>query len=131
MVNIDNPVVKLCIEGTQAEYHGKIDKARALYQRAWDITQDDYEACIAAHYVARHQEEPHERLRWNRIALDRANTVGDDRTREFYPSLYINMGHSYEMLGELETAKRYYDQAAELGIEHQSEKKDALLDGEK
>lgn len=121
MINIDNPVIRLCIEGTQAEYRKQIGKARVIYQRAWELAQDDYEACIAAHYVARCQEEPKERLKWNQIALERANMSGDDRVREFYPSLYINMGHSYELLGELDKSKRYYDLAAELGIVHQGE----------
>jgi hypothetical protein len=28
---LDNPVIKLCIEGTQAEFQGQIGKARSLY----------------------------------------------------------------------------------------------------
>jgi tetratricopeptide (TPR) repeat protein len=118
-MNLDNPVIKLCIEGTQAEFQGQIEKARSLYQRAWEVVQDDYDACIAAHYVARHQENPKERLYWNQIALDKANVVTDNSVQEFYPSLFLNMGQSYELLGNLNEAKRYYDLAAELGVIHQ------------
>jgi tetratricopeptide (TPR) repeat protein len=118
-MNLDNPVIKLCIEGTQAEFQGQIEKARSLYQRAWEVIQDDYDACIAAHYVARHQENPKERLYWNQIALDKANVVTDNSVQEFYPSLFLNMGQSYELLGNLNEAKRYYDLAAELGVIHQ------------
>jgi tetratricopeptide (TPR) repeat protein len=118
-MNLDNPVIKLCIEGTQAEFQGQIEKARSLYQKAWEVVQDDYDACIAAHYVARHQENPKERLYWNQIALDKANVVTDNSVQEFYPSLFLNMGQSYELLGNLNEAKRYYDLAAELGVIHQ------------
>ena len=121
MMNPDNPVIKLCIEGTQAEFQGLIDKARSLYQQAWDAAQDDYEACIAAHYMARHQEDSRERLHWNQVALDKANAVADERVQAFYPSLYLNMGQSHELLGDRNEAKRYYDLAAELGVIHQME----------
>ena len=56
-VDTNNHVIKLCIEGTQAEFRGQIDLARGFYQQAWESAQDDYEACIAAHYVAQHQDE--------------------------------------------------------------------------
>lgn len=39
--------------------------------------------------------------------------VGDDRAREFFPSLYLNLGHSHEVLGDLANARRHYDLAAE------------------
>ncbi len=120
-MHLDNPVVKLCVEGTQAEFQGRIDEARSLYQQAWDAAQNDYEACIAAHYVARHQKHPAERLRWNQIALEKAKAVNDESVQEFYPSLFLNMGQSYELLGNLDEAKRYYDLAAELGVIHQAE----------
>ena len=53
-MDLNNLVVKLCAEGMQAEFAGKLDDARALFMQAWEQSQDDYEACIAAHYVARH-----------------------------------------------------------------------------
>ena len=118
---LNNPVIKLCIEGTQAEFRGEIEQARALYQRAWEVSQNDYEACIAAHYVARHQEAHEDRLHWNQVAMDKANAVADVRVREFYQSLFLNMGQSHELLGNLDEAKRYYDMAAELGVIHQTD----------
>lgn len=108
----NNPVVKLCVEGMQAEGAGRHDEARALFTRAWDTRTDDWEACMAAHYLARHQPTPEETLRWNQEALDRANAVTDDRVHGFYPSLYLNLGHSHEQLGNLAEARRFYDLAA-------------------
>jgi tetratricopeptide (TPR) repeat protein len=114
-MNLDNPVIKLCIEGTPAEFQGHMDKACALYQKAWESVQNDYEACIAAHYVARLQDDDKERLHWNQVALEKATAVADDQVKEFYPSLYLNMGQSYELLGNRDEAKRYYDLAARAG----------------
>lgn len=115
----NNPVIRLCIAGTQAEFAGRIEEARRLYDQAWQAARDDYEACVAAHYVARFQEPAEEKLRWNQEALRRAEAVGDERVREFYPSLYLNLGHSYELLGKMEEARSYYDLAAKLGVRHE------------
>ena len=118
-MDINNPVVKLCMEGTRAEFEKRINDARILYQQAWGASTNDYEACIAAHYVARFQESPQETLRWNQLALEHADKVKDERVKDFYPSLYVNLGHSHEVLGNQVEARKYYDLAASLGIIHE------------
>ena len=120
-MDLSNPVIQFCIEGTQAEFLGQIDKARSLYRQAWETAQDDFDACVAAHYMARHQDDLEKRLHWNQVALERADAVADERVREFYPSLWINMGQSYELLGNQDKARRYYDMAAELGVIHRGD----------
>lgn len=57
-IDPDNAVVKLCAQGMQAEGAGRRGDARALFEQAWEIAGDDYERCIAAHYLARHQDGP-------------------------------------------------------------------------
>lgn len=113
-----NPVIQLCIQGAFAEFERRTEDARALYQQAWNLHADDYEACIAAHYLARFQDSPEETLHWNKVALEHANAVNDGRVRDFYPSLYLNLGRSHEILGNQDKAQRYYDLAAELGAIH-------------
>ncbi|MFG2284739.1 hypothetical protein ACGFOU_01445 [Streptomyces sp. NPDC048595] len=106
------PVVRWCVEGMQAEAEGDAEAALGHFQRAWDIAADDYEACIAAHYLARHQALPEETLRWNQECLTRADRVGDERVRGFYPSLYVNMGLAYRQLGQPALAHTYFLRAA-------------------
>ena len=118
-MELNNPIVKLCIAGTQAEFDGSLDEACELYRQAWEQATDDYEACIAAHYMARCQKAPEEIFHWNLVALERARAVNDERVREFYPSLYLNMGRSHELLGDQAEAEKYYDLADELGVTHQ------------
>jgi tetratricopeptide (TPR) repeat protein len=117
-VDLDNPVIQLCIQGTQAEYAKRMEDAHGFYRQAWELAKDDYESCIAAHYMARFAETPEEGLGWNQKALDCASRVKDERVKEFYPSLYLNMGHAYERLGRADEAQHYYGLAAELGAEH-------------
>ncbi len=107
------------MEGTRAEFAHRLEDARACYQQAWNTRTDDYDACIAAHYVARFQDGPEETLRWNQIALEHAAAVKDGSVDEFYPSLYLNMGQSFEALGDKSNAEKYYGLAAELGVVHQ------------
>ena len=108
----ENLVVKLCVAGMRAECEGRLDEAAELFQQAWTARQDDLEACIAAHYVARHQSTPEATLRWNEEALARAEAVGGERVQGFYASLYLNLGHSHEKLGHTAEARRFYDLAA-------------------
>ena len=111
------PVVRLCVAGMRAEAEGRPGVARELFQQAWDGARDDYEACIAAHYLARHQNSAEETLRWNRECLGRADLVGDERVRGFYPSLYINLGNAHRELGQRAAAHRYFLRAAERAAE--------------
>ena len=118
-MDLNNPVIKLCIESTQAEFEGEIETARQLSMQAWELSKDDFDGCVAAHYVARYQEDAEQRLHWDMEALDRAKAVEDDRVKEFYPSLYLSLGHSYELLGNGSESERYYNLVAELGVVHQ------------
>ena len=113
MMDPNNPVVKLCAAGMQAEAESRFDEARALFEQAWTTSQDDYDRCVAAHFVARQQDNPQQILHWNLEALARAEAVADERVQPFYPSLYLNLGYSYETLGHLVEARRHYEQAAE------------------
>ena len=111
-MNTDNPIVKLCVPGMEAEAGGRSADALLLFMQAWEQRKDDYDACVAAHYVARHQKTPAQSLHWNQEALDRAHAVNDERVHGFYPSLYLNMGKAHEDLGDRKEAKRFYELAA-------------------
>lgn len=107
----NNPVVKLCAAGMEAEGAGRMADAATLFAQAWEAAQDDYEAGIAAHYVARHQPGAAQTLHWNQVALDRAKQVRDGRAVTFLPSLYLNLGNSYEIVGDLAAARACYTAA--------------------
>ena len=126
-MDIGNPVIQLCLEGTRAEFEHKKEEARAFYQQAWNIHTDDYEACIAAHYLARFQKTAEDTLQWNLTAVEHAIAVTDfflnngESVESFLPSLYLNLGHSYETLGNNAEAQKYYQLAATLGVIHQAD----------
>jgi hypothetical protein len=86
--------------------------AQRSFEAAWEASSNDYEACIAAHYVARHQRSAEAALHWNREALRRADLVADDRVRGLYASLYLNVGRCLELLGDSAEACRHFSLAA-------------------
>jgi len=104
----NNPVVKLCAVGIGEELAGRRDAAAKLYQDAWNSRTSDYEACIAAHYVARLQATPREALHWNSEALRFAQSANDSELLGFFPSLYLNLAKSHEDLKNLADARRFY-----------------------
>ena len=121
MFDLANPVIKLCLAGTQAQFEGRAEAASALFWQAWQAVTDDYEACVAAHYVAGCQATPEATLQWHQEALDRANQADPERVKSFYPSLYVNLGRAHEVLGHEAEARRYYALAADLGLVHEPE----------
>ncbi len=66
--DMDNPVMRLCADGMMAEGDGRPDDARASFEVAWAARRDDFDAAVAAHYVARHADD----LAWNLLALRHA-----------------------------------------------------------
>ena len=105
-----NPVVALCAEGMAAE--GTPAEAKRLFERAWAARQDDYDAAIAAHFLARHQPTPVETLRWNALAARHAEAVTDGRAAGFLASLYLNLAHAQANVGDMDAAAASVRRAA-------------------
>jgi hypothetical protein len=109
---------QLCIRGIEAEFVGDLVSARRLYHAAWTKSCDDYDRCIAAHYMGHlspHVEDAH---RWNSAALRYADLAAPSRTASLLPSLLVNLGRTYELKGDLCRAKDYYARALALGLPH-------------
>jgi len=94
-----NPVVALCAEGMARE--GSPADALRLFEQAWAIRRDDYDAAIAAHFVARHQPTPATTLHWNALAVRHAGAVSDGRAATLLPSLYLNLGDAQANVGDV------------------------------
>src|SRR3954466_884063 len=106
-----NPVVALCAQGMAME--GTPDAARLLFEQAWDARCDDYDAAIAAHFLARHQPTPEDTLRWNEVAARHAEQIEDGRAEALLPSLYLNLADALAKVGQrdaaLDAARRAQD----------------------
>jgi hypothetical protein len=93
-----NPVVALCAEGMARE--GTPAEALRLFESAWAMRRDDYDAAIAAHFIARHQPTPATALHWNALAVKHAEAVEDGRAAGLLASLYLNLGSAQADVGD-------------------------------
>ncbi|HET9745321.1 MAG TPA: NAD(+)--rifampin ADP-ribosyltransferase [Chitinophagaceae bacterium] len=109
--NPNNIVIKLCIEGMGMEDKGKPEEASKLFFQAWNEAASDFEKFTAAYYVARHQRNIHDRLKWLETALQSALKINDPSVAGAYPSLYSNIAKCYEEAGDPENAKKNHELA--------------------
>jgi rifampin ADP-ribosylating transferase len=107
-----NNVIKLCIQGMDAEDKGNPDGANRLFLQAWNEATNDFEKFTAAYYVARHQNNVRDKLRWLETSLQFALKINDVTVKAAFPSLYSNIAKCYEDLSDLDNAKANYELAA-------------------
>ncbi len=110
----NNQVIQLCAKGMQLEAEGKIGEAHMLFLQAWEVSENNFERFTSAHYVARNQDNYLDKLKWNLEALKFAVMIEDETIKAHYPSLYLNVAKSYEDINDLNSAKKYYQQALEF-----------------
>jgi len=109
--NPNNNIVKLCLQGMEMEEKSQAEEASKLFLRAWDEATNDFEKFIAAHYVARHQKNIADKLKWLETALQLGLIINNDAVRSAFPSLYLNIGKCYEELNDPDKAKKNYELA--------------------
>lgn len=93
------------------EEKGKPEEASRLFRQAWDEATDDFEKFTAAYYVARHQHNVHEKLRWLESALQFALKIDDHAVKSAFPALYSNIAKCYADLGDRHAAEKNYGRA--------------------
>ena len=106
-----NNVVKLCLQGMAMEDQGKADEASRLFLQAWKEATDDFEKFLAAYYVARHQENVNDKIKWLETSLQFALKINDVTVKSAFPSLYSNIAKCFEELNDPDNAKENYELA--------------------
>jgi len=104
--NPNNHVVKLCLQGMDMEGKGKPGEAGRLFLQAWNEATNDFEKYTAAYYVARHQKNVPDKLKWLETALQFALKINNDNVSGAFPSLYSGIAKCYEDLGDFDNAKK-------------------------
>jgi rifampin ADP-ribosylating transferase len=110
--NPSNNIIKLCLQGMDREGEGKFEEASRLFLHAWNEATNYFEKFIAAHYVARHQKNVSDKLKWLETALQFALKINNDTVKSAFPSLYLNIAKCCEDLNDLDNAKKNYELAA-------------------
>jgi rifampin ADP-ribosylating transferase len=109
--NPSNNVIRLCVQGMAMEDRGKPDEASKVFLQAWNEATNDFEKYIAAYYLARHQENIPDKLKWLETSLQFALKVNDESSLSALPNLYSNIAKCHEDLGDRDNAKKNFELA--------------------
>jgi hypothetical protein len=109
--NPNNHIVKLCLQGMELEGKGKSEEAGRIFLQAWNEAIDDFEKFLAAHYVARHQKDVADKLKWVETSLQLALKINSDYAKGVLSSLYLKKAQYCEESGDLDNAKKNYELA--------------------
>ena len=107
--NPNNKIIQLLLRGMGMEDSGKPEEASLLFLKAWSEATDDFERFIAAYYVARHQKNSSDKLKWFETSLQFALKLNDVAVKSAFPSLYLNIAKCYEELSDSDKAKENYE----------------------
>jgi len=95
---------------------GQAEAAAALFLKAWSEATNDFEKFIAAHFIARHQQDASDKLQWLQTALQHGLSVNNNNAvRSALPSLYTTMAQCYAALGDRDSEKKYRALSASAG----------------
>ena len=106
--NPHNPIVKLCIRAMGLEEQGKMEEASKLFHQAWSEATHDFEKFIAAYYIARHQDNITDKLKWLETDLKLALKINDPSVNGALPGLYASIAKCYDKLNDHDNAKHNY-----------------------
>lgn len=109
--NPENHINKLCAQGMLLEGEGKPAEAAALFHQAWNEATDTTERFTAAHYIARHQNNVKDKLKWDETALSLALEIKEEEIKAVLPSLYLNVAKCHEDLKDFAQALQNYQSA--------------------
>lgn len=105
----NNNVIKLCVQGMDMEGKGKPEEASSIFLQAWNEATNDFEKFTAAYFVARHQKNVPDKLKWLETSLRFAFKINDVTVKGAFPSLYLNIAKCYEDLGDFDNAKKNHE----------------------
>jgi tetratricopeptide (TPR) repeat protein len=124
-----NDIVKLCLQGMGMEDKGELQQANKLFLEAWNKATYDFEKFLAAYYLARHQNNLSDQLKWLEIALELALKMNDKAVKSAFPLLYLSIGKCYEDLKDLDQANKFYQLAS--SFDHKPSDKGPFYHGTK
>ncbi|MGN6247133.1 MAG: NAD(+)--rifampin ADP-ribosyltransferase, partial [Ginsengibacter sp.] len=107
----NNPVVRLCVQAMAMEEAGKPAEASKLFHQAWKEASNDFEKYLASYFVARHQKNVEDKLKWLQTSLEFALKINDPAVEAAFPLLYSNIAKCYEECGDKDKAQKNYEKA--------------------
>ena len=91
------------------EGKNKPEEAVRIFIQAWNEATNDFEKFLASHYVARHQKNVSDKLKWFEKGLQFALKINNESVNGALPTLYLNIAKCYEDLSDTDNAKKNYE----------------------
>jgi rifampin ADP-ribosylating transferase len=103
------------MQGLDIAEKGQHEAATALFHQAWNEAGNDFEKFIAAHFIARQQQDAGGKLHWLQTALQHGLSADTDAVKSALPSLYAALAKCYADLGDADKEKAYRELASSAG----------------
>lgn len=110
--NPNNPIIQRCLQAMAQEAQGNPEKASTLFMQALDEAANDFERYLAAYFLARHQNNATDKLKWLQTSLQLALSLENESVRSAYATLYTEISDAYRTFGDLQQADHYHQLAA-------------------
>jgi hypothetical protein len=107
----NNNIIRLCLQGINQEEQAQPEEAGRIFLQAWNEATDDFEKYTAAFFVARHQDNIPDKLKWLGTSLQFALNINDVSVKAAFYSLYLNISKCYEDLNDSVNANRNHELA--------------------
>jgi rifampin ADP-ribosylating transferase len=107
----NNNVIQLCLQGMDMEVKYKPEEAGRIFLQAWNEATNDFEKFIAAYYVARHQNNIRDELKWLETSLQFALKINDVSVNAAFKSLYSKIAKCYQDLSDFDNATKNHELA--------------------
>ncbi|MCW3077635.1 MAG: arr, rifampin ADP-ribosylating transferase [Bacteroidetes bacterium] len=114
--NANNAVIRLCLQAMEVEGKGNPEEAGTIFLQAWNEATNNFEKFTAAYYVARHQKNCRDKLKWFETALQFALKINNISVKGAFPSLYLNIAKCYEELRDFDNAKKNHELAISFTV---------------
>lgn len=88
------------------EEKGMMEESGKLFLQAWNEATNDFEKFMAAYFVARHQKNVHDKLKWLETSLQFARKVNDNNVQGAFYTLYSNIANCYKQLNDFDSEKK-------------------------
>jgi len=99
------------MQGMALEENGNPEEASKVFLQASSAATNDFEKFIAAYYVARHQANIQDKLKWLQTTVQLALKINDPSVTGALPGLYLSIAKCYEDLNNTDDAKKNYELA--------------------
>jgi len=104
----NNHIVKLCLQGMAMEEQQRTEEAGNLFLQAWNKSTNDFERFLAAHCIARSQQNIDHKLHWFEQGLKLATALDNEMSRSAIPFIHLNIAECYEQSADLHHASKHH-----------------------